>query len=123
MNKIYIFVITLLSFSCSCYIKQDRPNEKILTHIMAAPRLVDRGNLDLLKVLNKDTSIIVHINGIVEKDSTFTFESFIDLKNDSYEFPIKEYIKTIKFKPGFYYSDSTKYRQIMNMKVVLMKKN
>jgi hypothetical protein len=123
MNKIYIFVITLLSFACSCSISRDRPNEKILTHIMAAPRLLDRGNLDLLKILDKDTSIIVHINGIVEKDSTFTFESFIDLKNDSYGYPIKEYLKTVRFKPGFYYSDSTKYRQIMNMKVVLKNKN
>lgn len=114
-----LFLIVLL-FSCSSV--KERPNTQILTHVMSAPKIVDNGNMNLLKVLESDTTIVVSIKGIVEPDSSFSYISIIKPEHQKFQNVIKEYIKTVKFKPAHYYKDNRPFRQIWVLPVTLQRR-
>jgi hypothetical protein len=118
-----ILIILIFALFDSCSYESEKPNTILLTHVMAAPQLVDRGRVELLNVLIKDTSMILNAKGIVEINGSFTYKSLVNYENKEYESEIKEYLNTIKFIPAHYHKDNKTFRQEWIIPIKLQSKS
>jgi len=114
-------ILILLILALSCTHKHERPNSQLLPNVMAAPKLIDRGKLELLNILKEDTTIVINVKGIVETDSSFSFVSIFKSDHEKYKESVIEYLNTIKFIPAHYHKDKRTFRQEWVLPITLKK--